>query len=160
MSSDRIEKTVLLNAPLDRVWRAISDSDQFGQWFGMRFDGPFVAGATVTGTLTPTTVDEAVAAEQEPYTGVSDTWEIVAVEAPRQLAFRWHPAGLEEGSELTTLVEFTLTETPDGVLLRVVESGFDALPADRRRSAFDDHSEGWGKQVQLVSRYLTSGRLP
>ena len=136
MNSDRIEKEVLLKAPLDRVWRAISDADEFGQWFGVRFDGPFVAGTSVTGVITPTTVDEDVAKAQEPHAGQADTWQIVAVEPQRRLAFRWHPFGVEDGvdysEEPTTLVEFTLEDTSDGVLLRIVESGFEAIPAERR----------------------------
>ena len=158
MSNDRIEKEVVLRAPLDRVWRAISDADEFGRWFGVRFDGPFVAGASVTGVITPTTVDEDVARAQEPYAGKSDTWQIVAVEPQRRLAFRWHPYAVEDGTdysqEPTTLVDFTLAETSDGVLLRIVESGFDKLPADRRVSAFEHNSEGWAAQTELVRKYL------
>lgn len=158
MSTDRIEKRILLKAPLERVWRAVSDAEQFGHWFGIRFDGPFVAGATVTGTMTPTAVDDEVARTQEPYAGMRDTWEIVAVDEPRRLAFRWHPYGGEDGAdnsrEPTTLVEFTLAEEPDGVLLTVVESGFDALPAERRTGAFEANSGGWAIQVTLVQKYL------
>jgi uncharacterized protein YndB with AHSA1/START domain len=158
MSSDRIEKEVVLRAPLDRVWRAISDADEFGRWFGVRFDGPFVAGASVTGVITPTTVDDEVAKAQQPHAGKSDTWQVVAVEPKRRLAFRWHPYGVEDdvdySQEPTTLVEFTLAETNDGVLLRIVESGFDKIPADRRMSAFEANSEGWAKQTELVAKYL------
>ncbi|HEX2285076.1 MAG TPA: SRPBCC family protein [Mycobacterium sp.] len=158
MNTDRIEKQVLLKAPLDRVWRAISDADEFGQWFGVRFDGPFVAGASVRGEITPTTVDEDVAKSQEPYAGQSDTWQIVAIEPHRRLAFRWHPYPVEPGvdysAEPTTLVEFTLDDTADGVLLRIVESGFDAIPEDRRQSAFEGNSEGWEAQTKLVRKYL------
>ena len=158
MSTDRIEKEVLLRAPLERVWRAISDADEFGRWFGVRFDGPFVAGASVTGVITPTSVDEQVARMQEPHAGMSDTWQIVAIEPQRRLAFRWHPFAVESGAdysqEPTTLVDFTLDETPDGVLLRIVESGFDAIPADRRASAFEANSEGWAKQTELIRKYL------
>jgi uncharacterized protein YndB with AHSA1/START domain len=158
MSSDRIEKEVLLKASLDRVWRAISDAEEFGQWFGVRFDGPFVAGTSVTGVMTPTAVDADVANAQEPYAGQADTWHIVDVEPQRRLAFRWHPYGVEDGvdytSEPTTLVEFTLAEEADGVLLRIVESGFDALPAERRASAFESNSEGWAAQTELVRKYL------
>lgn len=158
MSSDRIEKQVVLKAPLERVWRAISDADEFGQWFGVRFDGPFVAGAALTGVMTPTAVDEDAAKAQEPYAGTADTWWIVAVEPPRRLAFRWHPYGIEDGvdyaNEPTTLVEFTLEEAADGVLLRIVESGFDALPVERRASAFEGDSEGWAAQTELVRKYL------
>ncbi|MGV0834954.1 SRPBCC family protein [Mycolicibacterium thermoresistibile] len=164
MSSDRIEKSVVLRAPLDRVWRAISDAEQFGQWFGMRFDGPFVAGTSVNGVVTPTTMDDTVAAMQQQYSGLADTWDIVAVEAPQRLAFRWHPfgpeSGVDMGSEPTTLVEFTLTETAEGVLLRIVESGFDAIPAHRRKSAFDANSEGWAAQVRLIGNYLAASLQP
>ena len=158
MSNDRIEKEVVLRAPLERVWRAISDADEFGRWFGVRFDGPFVAGTSVTGVITPTTVDEDVARAQEPHAGKSDTWQIVAVEPKRRLAFRWHPYGVESGvddsQEPTTLVEFTLDEMADGVRLRIVESGFDAIPAQRRVSAFEANSEGWAAQTELVRKYL------
>jgi uncharacterized protein YndB with AHSA1/START domain len=156
MNSDRIEKEVLLKAPLDRVWRAISDADEFGQWFGVRFDGPFVPGTSVTGTITPTAVDEEVAKAQQPYAGQADTWQIVAVEPQQRLAFRWHPFGAEDGAddEPTTLVEFTLEDTSDGVLLRIVESGFEAIPANRRQSAFEGNSEGWSAQTELIRKYL------
>ena len=158
MSTDRIEKEVLLKAPLERVWRAISDADEFGRWFGVRFDGPFVAGTSVTGVITPTTVDEDVARMQEPHAGKSDTWQIVAVDPRTRLAFRWHPYAVEPGSdysqEPTTLVEFTLAETTDGVLLRIVESGFDNIPVERRATSFEHNSEGWAKQTELVRKYL------
>jgi len=158
MSSDRIEKDVLLHAPLQRVWRAISDAHEFGQWFGVRFDGPFVAGESVTGVIPPTSVDDQVAKAQEPHAGKSDTWQIVAVEPPRRLAFRWHPYAVDTDTdyrdEPTTLVEFTLEETDGGVRLRIVESGFDAIPADRRASAFESNSEGWAAQAELVRKYL------
>jgi uncharacterized protein YndB with AHSA1/START domain len=161
MSTDRIEKEVLLRAPLDRVWRAIGDSSEFGRWFGVRFDGPFVEGESVTGVITPTTVDDHVARQQEPHAGHSDTWQIVSIEPQRRLAFRWHPYAVEPGAdysqEPTTLVEFTLTEKPDGVLLVIVESGFDAIPEDRRAAAFDANSGGWEAQTQLVQKYLALG---
>jgi uncharacterized protein YndB with AHSA1/START domain len=158
MSTDRIEKQVVLKAPIERVWRAISDSTEFGRWFGVAFDGPFVPGTSVTGVTTPTQVDEDVARQQEPYAGKADTWQIVAVEPQRRLAFRWHPYAVEEGidysQEPTTLVEFALAETPDGVLLTIVESGFDAIPAERRAAAIEANSGGWEKQTELVQKYV------
>ena len=158
MNSDRIEKEVLLKASLDRVWRAISDADEFGRWFGVRFDGPFVPGTSLIGTITPTTVDADVAKAQQPHAGKADAWHIVAVEPQHRLAFRWHPFGVEDGAdssdEPTTLVEFTLEDTSDGVLLRIVESGFEALPAERRQSAFEGNDEGWSAQTELVRKYL------
>ena len=158
MSSDRIEKSATLRAALPRVWRAISDSAEFGRWFGMSVDGPFVAGQTVHAVIAPTEVDPEIAEQQRPYAGVPCVLHIVAMEPPRRFAFRWNPIPDPEFADLTTLVEFTLDDTDDGVLLRIVESGFDALPPDRRSSAFDDNSEGWSAQLTMVARYVTEAR--
>lgn len=152
MNTDRIEKQVVLRAPLTRVWAAISDSEQFGRWFGVRFDGPFVEGRAVTATITPTEVDPDVAKRQEPHAGVSSRWQIVAVEPPRRFAYRW-PI-FPDSDDATTLVEFTLAEVSDGVVLTIVESGFDAIPQARRGPAFEANSEGWAIQTDLVRRYL------
>ncbi|OBG90613.1 vanillate O-demethylase oxidoreductase VanB [Mycobacterium sp. E3251] len=158
----RIEKSVLLRAPLERVWRAISDADEFGRWFGVRFDGPFVAGTSVVAVISPTTVDDEVAKRQEPHAGVKSTWHIVAVEPQRRFAYRWHPFAVDPdvdyGREPTTLVEFTLAEAPDGVLLTITESGFEDIPEARRPSSFDANTEGWAIQAGLVRRYVEEVR--
>ncbi len=153
--SDRIEKSAVLRAPLDRVWRAVGDSAQFGTWFGMKIDGPFVEGATVLGVMSPTAVDEDVAAQQAPYAGEPCPLEIVTVDPPRKLAFRWNALPDPEFADIKTLVELTLTEVDDGVLLEIVESGFDALPVSHRSTAFDNNSGGWAAQLRLVGRYVT-----
>jgi uncharacterized protein YndB with AHSA1/START domain len=153
--SDQIEKSAVLNAPLDRVWRAISDSAQFGRWFGMLIDDPFVAGNTVRCVMTGTVVDEDVAAEQRNYEGQVFPLHIVTVEPPRRFAFRWNPLPDSQFADVTTLVEFTLTEVAHGVLLEIVESGFDALPGGRRAKAFEDNSGGWATQLELIGRYVT-----
>ncbi|MBX7449137.1 SRPBCC family protein [Mycolicibacterium sp. 3033] len=152
--TDRIEKSAVLRAPLERVWRAISESDQFGTWFGMTVDGPFAPGSTVTGVMTPTAVDDEVAAQQKDFAGVAFPLHVVAVTPPRYFAFRWNPLSEPEFAELTTLVEFTLSEVEDGVLLEIVESGFDALPESRRAAAFADNSGGWATQLRLIGQYL------
>lgn len=156
MSTDRIEKSAVLRAPLDRVWRAISDSDQFGTWFGMRVDGPFVAGASVACAMTGTAVDDEIAAAQRAHEEEPFVLQIIAVEPRRRFSFRWNPLPGTECADLTTLVEFTLSETDDGVLLEIVESGFDALPAERRGAAFADNSQGWAEQLTLIGRYVTA----
>lgn len=153
--SDRIEKSAVLRAPLDRVWAAIADSEKFGAWFGMKVAGPFVAGTTVDAVMTGTAVDEEIAAEQRAYEGVGFPLQIVAVEPKTRFAFRWNPLSEPEFAGLTTLVEFTLREVDGGVLLDIVESGFDALPPDRRDAAFADNSGGWAAQLDLIGRYVT-----
>src|SRR5246127_605882 len=163
MSTDRIEKRVVLRAPLDRVWRAISDAEEVGRWFGVRFDGPFVEGAFITAAIAPTTVDDEVAKRQEPHAGAKSTWQIVAIEPQRRFAYRWHPFAIDPDvnydSEPTTLVEFTLSETDDGVLLTITESGFDAIPSARRSGSFQANSEGWAIQTDLVRRYIEDARV-
>jgi uncharacterized protein YndB with AHSA1/START domain len=145
------------------VWRAVSDAEEFGRWFGVRFDGPFVAGASVTGAITGTTVDDEVAKRQEPHAGAKSTWQIVAIEPRRRFAYRWHPFAVDPDvdydREPTTLVEFTLSEIPDGVLLTIVESGFDAIPEARRSASFEANAEGWAIQTDLVRRYLEESRV-
>jgi uncharacterized protein YndB with AHSA1/START domain len=163
MDTDRIEKRVVLRAPLDRVWRAISDAEEFGRWFGVRFDGPFVEGASITAAIAPTTVDDEVAKRQDAHAGVMSNWQIVAIEPRRRFAYRWHPFAIDPGqdydSEPTTLVEFTLSETDDGVLLTITESGFDAIPEARRSASFEANSEGWAIQTDLVRRYTEDARV-
>src|SRR5712664_3142697 len=95
MSTDRIEKQVVLRAPQDRVWHAISDSTQFGTWFGVEFDGPFVAGKRMTGRMVPTKIDAEVAKMQEPYKGRTMEWTVETIEPMRLFSFRWHPFAID-----------------------------------------------------------------
>jgi uncharacterized protein YndB with AHSA1/START domain len=156
--TDRIEKSVLLNAPRARVWNALTDSKEFGQWFGVRFEGPFVAGSPVRGAIAPTTVDPEVAKLQQPYAGMTFEITIDRIEPQRLFSFRWHPYAIEPGvdysKEPTTLIVFTLEEKPDGVLLTVTESGFDRIPLERRAKAFEANEGGWAKQMTLIKKYL------
>lgn len=160
MVSDRIEKTVVLRAPRDRVWQAISDSRRFGIWFGVELDGPFVAGQRITGRITPTQVDREVARMQEPYAGHPVEWLIERIEPMRALAFRWHPFAIERNvdysSEPTTLVTFELEEVSGGTRLTITESGFDRIPLERRAKAFAANDGGWAKQAELIAKYLAS----
>ncbi len=163
-STDRIEKRVHLKAPRERVWRAISDAREFGQWFGLRLDGPFVAGQRLTGRIVPTTVDAEVARSQQPYAGIAfDIW-VERIEPMRLFSYRWHPGPVEPGvdysTEPTTLVEFRLEEAPDGTLLTITESGFDRIPLARRASAFSGNEAGWEAQTRLVAKYLASRPAP
>jgi len=158
MPTDRIEKTILLRAPLKRVWRALSDSTEFGKWFGMRFNAPFAPGATMTAVIVPTTVNQEVAKMQKPYEGISFEIKIEQMQAERLFSFRWHPGAVEPGidyaSEPTTLVVFTLEKAPDGVQLTVSESGFDQIPLARRAKAFSANEGGWTLVIKLIEEYL------
>jgi uncharacterized protein YndB with AHSA1/START domain len=158
MSEDRIEKHIVLRAPRDRVWRALTDSSEFGSWFGMRLDGPFLPGAHVRGTIVPTTVDAGVAAAQKEYEGFPFEIIIEKIEPTRLFSFRWHPFATERdvdyANEPTTLVEFVLEDASGGVMLTVAESGFERIPLARRAKAFTANEQGWTMVITLIEKYL------
>jgi len=153
-----ITKTILLRAPIDRVWRALSDSKEFGYWFGMDFEGPFAPGRVVHGRVTGTKVDPEVAKMQDPHKGIEFDITIERMEPEKVFSFRWHPGAVDPNvdysKEPTTLVEFTLEKTAEGVMLTVTESGFDQIPLARRAKAFAENEGGWTVVIQLVGKYL------
>ena len=145
--TDRIEKTIELRAPVSRVWRALTDHYEFGAWFRVRLDGPFVPGQVSRGHIT--------------YPGYEHLrWEAVIqkMEPERLFSFTWHPYAIDPkedySGEPPTLVEFTLEKTPTGTLLRVVESGFDKLPSKRRDEAFRMNEQGWGIQMENIAQHV------
>lgn len=150
MTSDRIEKRILLRAPLSRVWRALSDSDQFGQWFGVILNGPFTPGARLQGRVT-----------HKGYENHPFEITIERVEPERLLSWRWHPHAIKTdvdySAEPTTLVVFELKELSDGTLLTVVESGFDGIPVARRLEAYRGNEQGWSLQMTSVEKYVSEG---
>ena len=156
--TDRIVKQTLLKAPLERVWRAISDPKQFGTWFGAEFDGAFAPGARLTGRIMPTQVDADVAQMQKPYAGMPFEVTIEKIEPMRLFSLRWHPNAVEPGTdyskEPTTLVEIELKEVEGGTQLTLTESGYDRIPLARRAEAFKSNEQGWEAQMQLIAKYL------
>ncbi|MFL6551717.1 MAG: SRPBCC family protein [Povalibacter sp.] len=157
-STDCIEKQIVLRASLSRVWSAITDSKQFGAWFGVEFESEFTAGAHIQGKIVPTKADAEIAKSQEPYSGTPFQVFVVRIDPMHTFAFRWHPYAVEPGQdytkEPTTLVTFELRETPDGTLLTITESGFDQIPLERRAQAFTQNEQGWTAQTQLIQKYL------
>ena len=157
-TSDRIEKKILLKAPRTRVWTALTDAREFGRWFGVRLEGPFVAGQPLRGVMVGTEVDPDVAKAQAPYAGMPFDITVDRIEPERLFSFRWHPYAMEPGvdysQEPTTLIVFTLEEAPGGILLTVSESGFEQIPLDRRAKAFAANEGGWTLVVTLVEQYL------
>lgn len=148
-STDRIEKQILLRAPLARVWRALTDPTEFGTWFGARVQGKFAPRALIRGPITI-----------PGYTHVTMEMWIERVEPQTYLSFRWHPhavdAKVDYSTEPTTLVEFRLEEAEGGTRLEVVESGFDRLPAARRAEAFPMNEGGWAAQLLNIERHVTT----
>lgn len=157
-NTDRIEKKILLRAPRSRVWRAISNAEEFGIWFGIKFEGQFQPGAQMHGVIVGTAVDPDVAEKQRTYAGKPVDITIDRIEPERLFAFRWHPNAVDPNfdysNEPTTLIVFELEETPEGILLTVTESGFDQIPLERRAQAFTSNDQGWTIVVTLIERYL------
>lgn len=158
METDRIVKKILLRATRSRVWRALADAQEFGHWFGMQFDGGFAAGARVSGTIVPTKVNAAVAAAQKPYQGTPFEITIEQIVPERLFSYRWHPGAvdpkIDDSTEPTTLVEFTLEDAEGGVLLTVTESGFERIPLARRAQAFAQNEGGWSMVMRLIQKHL------
>jgi len=146
-STDKIEKRVVLKAPQARVWRAISDSGEFGTWFQMRFESAFAEGKAVKAqVLVPG------------YEHVKAEFQIVRISPQDYFAYRWHPNATDPAKdysqESATLVEFTLADAPDGTRLTIVESGFDRIPAGRRDEAFRNNDGGWAEQMKNIARHV------
>jgi len=156
--TDRIEKTVVLHAPRARVWRALTDVEEFGRWFGVKFDRPFRPGAVQRGVLVGTTVDDEVAKAQRQHANIPFEITVERIEPERLFSFRWHPFAIEPGvdysSEPTTLIVFTLDDDAGGTRLTVSESGFDQIPLARRAQAFTANEQGWSIIAGIFEKYL------
>ena len=145
--TDRIEKKVLLHAPRSRVWRAITDSKEFGTWFQAAFTEPFRPGARLKGRIT-----------YPGYEHLVIDFVIEKMDPERLFSYRWHPhavdPNLDYSKEPMTLVVFTLEEVEGGTLLNVVESGFDGIPVARRAEALKGNEGGWAGQMTAIEGYL------
>lgn len=145
--SDRIEKNIELNAPVEKVWRALTDHLAFGEWFRVKLDGPFVPGKVSTGHII--------------YPGYEHVkWHatVKAMDEPRLFSFTWHPHAIDPdvdySDETPTLVEFRLQPSDKGTRLTVTESGFGALPAHRRDEALRSNDGGWDEQIMNIKTYV------
>ena len=143
----RIEKKIELVAPVSRVWRALTDYREFGEWFRVKLDGPFVPGQVSRGHIT--------------YPGYEHlAWEAVVqkMEAERLFSFTWHPYAIDPkkdySKETPTLVEFRLEKTSGGTLLLLTESGFDKIPSDRQLEAFRMNDGGWTEQIKNIEKHV------
>lgn len=147
MTTDRIEKQIEMHAPVSRVWKALTDSQQFGEWFRVAMHAPFAVGQEATGQILHPGYEHL-------------TWRavVVAMEPERRFAFTWHPYGIDENVDYTkeepTLVEFLLEPTADGTRLTLIESGFDKVPAYRRDEAFRMNDNGWTQQMKNIEAYV------
>ena len=149
--SDRIEKRIELKAPVSREWRALTDYREFGEWFRVKLDGPFIPGQVSRGHITHPGYEhvkwEAVVQKMEPERLFSFTW-------PHPKSLEKEDAPVDYSGEPTTLVEFRLEKTASGTLLVLTESGFDKLPSDRRLEAFRRNDGGWTEQMKNIENHV------
>lgn len=145
--TDSIHKQITLRAQPERVWKALTDHVEFGRWFQVELDGPFVAGEVVEGRIT-----------HEGCSHMRFEARVEALEPLRRFAYRWWPTVMEPGApasgEASTLVEFFLEPADGGTQLTVIESGFDALPADRREDALRRNDGGWTEQMENIRAHV------
>jgi uncharacterized protein YndB with AHSA1/START domain len=149
---DRIEKQVEIAAPVARVWQALTDSRQFGEWFLVKMEGPFVAGKPVAGQIT-----------HPGYEHVRMQIVVKAIDPETLFSVTWHPYAIDSKVDYTqeepTLIEFRLKATAGGTLLTVTESGFDKIPAQRRAEAFLRNDSGWAQQMKNIQAYVNKASL-
>jgi uncharacterized protein YndB with AHSA1/START domain len=145
--NNSIEKRIELKAPVSRVWRALTDYREFGEWFRVKLEGPFVPGQVSRGQVT--------------YPGYEHLkWQAVVQKMePEQLfSFTWHPYAIDPkidySNDTPTLVEFRLEKALGGTLLLLTESGFDNIPKDRRLEAFRMNDGGWTEQMKNIESYV------
>ena len=145
--SDCIERTIELNAPVERVWRALTDHKEFGEWFRVKLDGPFRPGEVAKGRIT--------------YPGYEHLkWEVTVktIDSPRLFSFTWHPYAVDPNvdysKEAPTLVEFKLEPKGKRTKLTIVESGFDGLPPQRRPEAMRMNEGGWAEQIKNIKTHV------
>ena len=147
--TDRIEKAIDLAVPVERVWRAISDHEEFGAWFRVKLEAPFAVGKEARGQI-----------NHPGYEHVTWKANVMAIDPPTSFAFTWHPYGIDPDVDYTkeepTLVEFKLTPIAIGTRLEIVESGFDQVPVHRRDAAFRMNDGGWTQQAQNIKAHVVS----
>ncbi len=142
--SDKIERTVELKSPRERVWKAITTEVEFEQWFGVKFmEGRFQPGARMKARST-----------QPGYEHIEFSMTIEQMDAPRLFSWRWIPGATQPANEPTTLVEFSLEEMKSGTRVTITESGFDRLSLSYRAAAYKDNTGGWEYQAKSLTNYV------
>ncbi len=149
--NDHIEKRIELKAPVSRVWRALTDYREFGAWFRVKLEGPFVVGQLVRGQITYPGYEhvrwEALVQKMEPERLFSFTWPLIKSVDPGTYLADYTGAP-------RTLVEFRLEKTGTGTLLILTESGFENISADWRLEAFRRNEAGWTEQMKNIEGYV------
>jgi uncharacterized protein YndB with AHSA1/START domain len=139
----QIEREILIDAPIEVVWRVVTEPTQILQWFADEVElDAHVGGRGRLG-----------------FKRDSYELQVEAVDPPRRFAFRWaNPAGARVRDDNSMLVEFTLQPEAERTRLRVVESGFDKVDwSDEEKARYaEDHSNGWQAIVKRLADFAHS----
>jgi uncharacterized protein YndB with AHSA1/START domain len=144
---NKIEKSIELPAPVSQVWRAVTDSEQFGEWFGVKLANSFIAGQKTQGQITHPGLEH-----------VKFEASVLKIDPEKHFSFHWHPyaidASIDYTKETPTLVEFKFDKTMAGTKLTIVETGFDKIPEHRQEEAYNMHEDGWQQQLKNIENYI------
>jgi uncharacterized protein YndB with AHSA1/START domain len=147
MTLEPITRQIDIQASPERVWSALTDSQQFGQWFGARISGRFSPGETVQAEMTMEGVE-----------GLAFGMRIAALDAPQRFVFFWPAYDFAEKRDRSDLpwtqVEFQLKPSPTGTLVTVTESGFAALGGAFGARVRAENEDGWAMQCQRLADFI------
>jgi uncharacterized protein YndB with AHSA1/START domain len=136
---DRIERTVQLSHPPEKVWQALTTAEGLGTWFGNSAEVDLRVGGEARLTWD---------------SGDTATLTIERLEPPRVFGYTWPVYGLPADDPRRTYAEFTLEPTSSGTTLTMVESGFAQLPEDGHKVAFSGNTRGWTNELGEFVAYL------
>ncbi len=146
MPTDRIEREIDIDAPIEVVWTVITEPEHITDWFTDSADlDTRPGGEGQFGWENRSTNGRTVV-----------NLRVERLEPPHYFSFRWqHPAGEDPTEANAPLVEFSLEARGDSTRLRLVESGIDALARsdEEKETYFTEHSSGWAVIIERLRDY-------
>jgi uncharacterized protein YndB with AHSA1/START domain len=147
----RIDRTIEINAPRERVWRALTNADELSAWFQVKIEGPIAPDTEVWMTsLHPG------------YAGQRFRVRFTEMTPPERFVWEWHPgevdSNVDYSREPRTTVTFTLEPSARGTRLSVSETGFDEISLARRAKVHQDNSQGWPEVLVWLQKHVEEAR--
>jgi uncharacterized protein YndB with AHSA1/START domain len=143
----RIDRSIEIQAPPERVWRALTSRAELSEWFQVKIDGELVPGREIWMTSV-----------HPEHAGQRFRVLVTEMTPPRRLAWRWHPGevdpAVDYSSEPLTTVTFTLEPSGPGTRLSVAETGFDEISLARRAKVHADNAQGWAEVLVWLQKYV------
>lgn len=143
----RIDRTIDVNAPPDRVWRALTTAGDLGAWFQVSIEGEITPGAELWMT-----------SKYPGYEGQRFIVKVTEMTPPRRFAWQWHPGAVDPAVDYSrepwTTVTFTLEPSGRGTRLTVSETGFNEVSLARRAKVYQDNSQGWTEVLVWIQKYV------